>query len=83
MEKVKRIEVSAEGLETKMTLWIYRMDEFQMKDCPYDFKWFDHQVIFMYGGWSSKEARPIGTAQTLEDAKLVASEWLERHVLHH
>jgi hypothetical protein len=56
------------------------MDEYRMKDCPYTFKWLDNQVVFMYGGWGSNDPRPIGIAETLEDAKSLASEWLERYV---
>ena len=80
MEKVKRIDVSTEGSETRLVLWIYCMDEYRMKDCPYTFKWLDNQVVFMYGGWGSNDPRPIGIAETLEDAKSLASEWLERYV---
>jgi hypothetical protein len=80
MEKVKRIEVSQAGSETRMVLWIRCMDEYRMKDCPYAFRWLDQQVTFMFGGWESKQPRPIGMAQSLEDAKRLASEWLEGHV---
>ena len=80
MERVKRIDVSTVDSETRMVLWIFYRDEYRMKDCPYGFKWLNRQVIFMYGGWSSNDPRPIGTAETLEDAKRVASEWLERYV---
>jgi hypothetical protein len=79
-KKVKRIDISEVGSETRMVLWIPCLDEYRMKDCPYAFTWLDQQVTFMYGGWESKQPRPIGTAQTLEEARRLASEWLERYV---
>jgi hypothetical protein len=80
MEKVKRIDISEVDSATKMVLWINCMDEYRMRDCPYHFKWLDHQVFFMYGGWGYNDARLIGSALTLDEARRLAAEWLERYV---
>jgi len=81
--EVSKVESSSIESGIKLVLWVNCFDEGGYRDRPYVFKWDQHaqKVFFMFGGMMG-EPRPVGTAQTAEQAQEMAIPYLEKWLTH-